>query len=55
LNLLIAENNTIKITDFGLSKMVNRLSSYNSTIAGTPIYSSPELIMGNPYDFKVDI
>ena len=53
-NIFITKNNKIKIGDFGLAKLLN-LSSKAHTFIGTPFYISPEIINGEPYDYKTDI
>ena len=47
------KQSTVKLTDFGLAK---KLSSSTSalTMCGTVSYAAPELLLSNPYDFKVD-
>ena len=52
-NLLLTENKTIKIIDFGLSKeYVDTLKSQS----GSPCYAAPEMIRGNDYSgLLVDI
>ncbi len=56
-NLLLDENNNIKITDFGLSSFTSfTSSSVLKTICGTPNYVSPEVLQDKGYDgFKSDI
>eukprot|EP01125_Pyxidicula_operculata_P012225 TRINITY_DN4005_c0_g1_i1.p1 TRINITY_DN4005_c0_g1~~TRINITY_DN4005_c0_g1_i1.p1 ORF type:complete len:1132 (-),score=285.86 TRINITY_DN4005_c0_g1_i1:62-3457(-) len=51
-NVLTGDNNTIKITDFGLSSLS---SSSMSTMCGTPDYIAPEILNGSNYDHRVDI
>ena len=53
-NILIFNNNQIKITDFGVSKMLetNKLVAYSSI--GTPYYMPPEMIDDGAYDYSVD-
>ena len=46
-NILIANNNVIKIIDFGLSSEYN---DYLSTPCGSPCYASPEMIKGKNYN-----
>ena len=46
-NILIANNNLIKIIDFGLSSEYN---DYLSTPCGSPCYASPEMIKGKNYN-----
>jgi calcium/calmodulin-dependent protein kinase I len=54
-NLLCSgdEHNTIKVTDFGLSKDFSTASLRTS--CGTPDYVAPEVLKGQPYDNSVDI
>jgi len=54
-NLLCSgdEHNTIKVTDFGLSKDFSSASLRTS--CGTPDYVAPEVLKGQPYDNTVDI
>ena len=53
-NILLDNNNIIKLTDFGWSNYIN-LTEIRNTFCGTPLYFSPEIIMGNGHDNKVDI
>ncbi len=54
-NLLLTKNHTLKMIDFGFSTE-NRLSNeLYSTICGTPMYMSPELLSGHPYSKKSDL
>lgn len=48
-NILITEQCFIKISDFGLSKFVDR-NGLVTTPCGSPCYTSPECISGKPYD-----
>lgn len=53
-NILLNENSTISIADFGISKIVEKkISSY--TMIGTPYYISPEMYSDKNYDKKIDI
>jgi serine/threonine protein kinase len=47
-NLLLTEGGTIKITDFGLSRLAVETSSFQ----GTPGYIAPEVYTRTPYDPK---
>jgi serine/threonine-protein kinase len=55
-NIMIDEDDTVKIIDFGLSKL---LSTYKSATpqgtSGTVSYMSPEEIKGKGIDFRTDI
>ncbi len=47
-NLLLDDEDNIKISDFGLSNFYDS-SSTLATSCGSPVYSSPELIEGKKY------
>lgn len=52
-NILICDNYKIKLTDFGISKIIkNKYAAY--TKIGTPYYMSPEMISGYGYSYPVD-
>jgi calcium-dependent protein kinase len=51
-NILLGENGSVKLIDFGLSKQVK--SKKMNTIVGTPYYIAPEVLKGN-YNVKCDI
>jgi len=42
-----------KICDFGWS--VHSANDFRSTLCGTPIYLSPEILAGKSYNKKIDI
>lgn len=55
-NILINENNNIKISDFGMAKFLENNDSLNiSDEKGTLIYMAPEIKLTNTYSFKSDI
>lgn len=54
-NILLKDNyRTLKLADFGLSKMLNK-SELTKTICGTPLYMAPEIIIGDYYNNKCDL
>jgi len=52
-NLLVADDWVVKISDFGLSKCVQR--SVAVTRLGSPAYCAPEVLLGQPYSASVDV
>jgi len=54
-NLLLDENDNLKLCDFGLTKNVNELNSGYMQYAGTPIYMAPELYNKKAYNEKIDV
>ena len=44
-----------KLTDFGISKETSKTDELVSTQTGTPLYMSPEVLAGMPYNIKSDI
>ncbi|KAG2379569.1 hypothetical protein C9374_006686 [Naegleria lovaniensis] len=53
-NLLLTNDMTCKVCDFGLSKLANAQNS-NTGSVGTLLYMSPELLLGNDYDWSCDV
>lgn len=54
-NILIGEDGSVKIADFGYAAQLTKGRSKRQTIVGTPYWMAPELIRGIEYDQKVDI
>ena len=54
-NIFLMKNGKIKIGDFGIAKALTNTKNNATTIIGTPYYFSPEIINGEPYDYKTDI
>ncbi|EEQ97886.1 serine/threonine-protein kinase Nek3, putative [Perkinsus marinus ATCC 50983] len=46
---------TVKLGDFGISRVLEQTRDLAHTMVGTPYYLSPEIIMEQPYGFKSDI
>lgn len=53
-NILLDSKGHIKITDFGLSKILNSSKDKAFTICGTPQYLAPEVFINQGYDKNVD-
>lgn len=56
-NLMVAEDGTVKITDFGLAKAARAETQLTATgeVLGSPGYISPEQAQGQPIDLRSDI
>jgi len=56
LNLLVTEDDTVKITDFGIAKVLDAGQNASTVVKGTPVYMSPEQII-NPksVDIRTDV
>lgn len=52
--VFLGEDNSVKLGDFGLSKMI-KSHDFASTYVGTPFYMSPEICAGEKYTLKSDI
>ncbi|RMD96220.1 MAG: serine/threonine protein kinase, partial [Calditrichaeota bacterium] len=55
-NILIVGKEKIKVTDFGIAKVVNHLTlTQTGRVVGTPSYMAPEQIEGTEVDARADI
>lgn len=55
-NVLVTNDGSIKLCDFGVAAQLNHATLRRQTMAGTPYWMAPEVIMeGVYYDTKVDI
>ncbi|CAN1340197.1 Mitogen-activated protein kinase kinase 2, partial [Linum perenne] len=54
-NLLINHRGEVKITDFGVSAIMQSSTGQANTFVGTYNYMSPERINGGKYDYRSDI
>ena len=53
-NILLDEKGHVKLTDFGLSKILDEENDKAFTICGTPQYLAPEVLLKKGYDKTVD-
>ncbi|GAB9472289.1 hypothetical protein Gpo141_00009470 [Globisporangium polare] len=54
-NILLDANGIVKVSDFGVSRMLQNSLDAAQTVIGTPYYMSPELMDDQPYDAKSDV
>lgn len=53
-NILISGHGYLKLADFGMSKMTDRFMEAR-TFCGTPAYTCPDLLFGDPFTAASDI
>lgn len=53
-NIMIGADGELKLIDFGLSKKCKSKNSHMNTIAGTPHFMAPEVLVED-YNYKCDI
>ena len=53
-NIMIHEDGTAKVTDFGVAKIVSQQMTVAGTMMGTPSYMSPEQIQGGEITGRAD-
>lgn len=55
-NVMLAKDRSVKIMDFGLAKILQQAKDEGSERAsGTPLYMSPEQILGKALDHRADV
>lgn len=54
-NIIVSDNNSVKITDFGIAKIENSDATQLGLSLGTPSYMAPEQSAGKAIDCRVDI
>ena len=54
-NVFMTRNNTLKLGDFGISKVLENTNDQALTVQGTPYYMSPEVCQSKPYNYTSDI
>ena len=53
-NIMIHEDGTAKVTDFGVAKIVSQQMTLSGTMMGTPSYMSPEQVQGTTISGRAD-
>ncbi|GMI34661.1 hypothetical protein TeGR_g4500, partial [Tetraparma gracilis] len=54
-NILIGATGTVKLCDFGFARAMSSDTVVLTSIKGTPLYMSPELVKEQPYDHTSDL
>jgi eukaryotic-like serine/threonine-protein kinase len=54
-NILVLPNGTVKMTDFGISRIDTSDMTMNGAVIGTPAYMSPEQCRGETVDHRSDL
>jgi len=56
-NVMVTTDNQIKITDFGIAKILrgDDITKSGTAVIGTPLYMAPEQIIGDSIDARTDI
>ena len=54
-NVLIDQNDDVRVTDFGMAQPLHAGRSSEESIAGTPAFMSPEQCQGTPLDGRSDL
>lgn len=56
-NIMVTSDNSVKITDFGIAKILrgDEVTKSGTAVIGTPLYMAPEQIIGDSVDARTDI
>ncbi len=54
-NILLGEEHTVKVTDFGIAEVLSSTSKNHEVVCGTPGYLPPETLKGKGYHERSDL
>jgi serine/threonine protein kinase/N-acetylneuraminic acid mutarotase len=54
-NVLIGNDGRVVLSDFGIAKLLDSVSSFTGQVIGTAEYMAPEQILGSPIDGRADV
>ncbi len=54
-NIMYMENGQIKVTDFGIARVISSSQTQTGVVLGTPSYMSPEQVAGKKVDGRSDL
>lgn len=54
-NVIVYSGDKVKVTDFGIAKLMDADATHSGLMTGTPSYMSPEQAMGEDLDGRTDI
>lgn len=54
-NIMLLKDGSLRVTDFGIARLVSSSKTATGTVMGTPSYMSPEQIAGKKVDGRADL